>query len=40
MKKYVNLELLPELPEYKNKEMICACCGKALKFIAFLKPPR
>jgi hypothetical protein len=31
-------ELLPEIPEYKNKEMICACCGKVLKFIVFLKP--
>ena len=31
-------ELLPEIPEYKKKGMNCTCCGKALRFIAFLKP--
>ena len=31
-------ELLPEIPAYKKKGMICACCGQALKFVAFLKP--
>ena len=32
-------EISPEIPDCKNSEMICVCCGKTLKFIAFLKPP-
>ena len=30
-------DLLPEIPQYKNHEMKCTCCGNPLKFIAFLK---
>jgi len=37
---HVIRDLLPEIPEYKKQEIKCACCGHALKFIAFLKPPR
>ncbi|MBW2026942.1 MAG: transposase [Deltaproteobacteria bacterium] len=33
-------DLLPEIHGYKKHKMKCACCGHALKFIAFLKPPR
>jgi len=33
-------DLLPEIPEYKKQEMKCTCCGHALTFIAFLRPPR
>ncbi|RLB87216.1 MAG: transposase [Deltaproteobacteria bacterium] len=33
-------DLLTEIPEYKKQEMKCACCGHALTFIAFLRPPR
>jgi len=33
-------DLLPEIPEYKKQAIQCTCCGQALKFIAFLKPPR
>ena len=32
--------LLPEIPQYKKQEIKCTRCGQALKFIAFLKPPR
>ncbi|MDY6857079.1 MAG: transposase [Thermodesulfobacteriota bacterium] len=32
-------ELLSKIPEYKKKGVNCTCCGKALSFIAFLKPP-
>jgi hypothetical protein len=32
-------EISPEIPDSKNAEMICACCGKTLRFISFLKPP-
>lgn len=28
---------LPGIPEYKNQEMKCTCCGNPLKFIAFIK---
>jgi len=31
-------DLLPEIPERKKQAITCACCGHALKFIAFLKP--
>ncbi|MDY6974179.1 MAG: transposase [Thermodesulfobacteriota bacterium] len=31
-------KLFPGTPEYNKKGMSCTCCGKALKFIAFLKP--
>jgi hypothetical protein len=31
-------DLLPEIPQYKNQEMKCACCGNPLKLITFLKP--
>ena len=31
-------DLLHEIPEYKNREIKCTCCGSPLKFIAFLKP--
>ena len=30
-------KLLPELPERRNREMICAGCGQAMKLIAFIK---
>ena len=32
-------DLLPEIPEYKKKGITCTCCGHALSFIAFLRPP-
>ncbi|RLC07380.1 MAG: transposase [Deltaproteobacteria bacterium] len=32
--------LLAEIPQYKKQEIKCTRCGHALKFIAFLKPPR
>ena len=31
-------DLLPEIPERKKQAITCACCGHALRFIAFLKP--
>jgi len=33
-------DLLPEIPEHKNKGIKCACCGNELKFMALLKLPR
>jgi hypothetical protein len=30
-------DLLPVIPEYKKKEFKCTCCGKPLRFVAFLK---
>jgi hypothetical protein len=31
-------DLFPEIPQYKEHQIKCTCCGKALRFIAFLKP--
>ena len=31
-------DLLPEIPEHKNRSMKCSCCGHVLKFIIFLMP--
>ena len=35
---HVIRELLHQIPGCKKKEMICACCGQPLRFMAFLKP--
>ena len=35
---HVVRDLLTAAPEYKNRKIRCACCGRALTLIAFLKP--